>query len=218
MQLKADFHMHTKEDRFDRVRYSARELIDVAAKKDYELLAITNHDTFTYDKSLSEYAADRGILLISGVEKTIERKHVLILNGDAAVERIETFSDLKAAKQDGIFTIAPHPFFRLGVCLGDHLLKHIELFDGIEHNAFYSKKVNFNVKAVEVANQFNLPVIGNSDTHILKQFGLCYSLIEAEKNVESVLDALRNHKVQVVSGPVPILRLVSLGAQMRFRT
>ena len=82
MELKADFHMHTKDDPQDYkfVRHSAEELIDHAASLKFQVLSITNHDKITYSPYLREYAAHRGILLLPGAEATIEGKHVLIIN------------------------------------------------------------------------------------------------------------------------------------------
>ena len=78
--LKADFHIHSNEDKRDLIAYSAREFIDAAAEKKFDVLALTNHDIFTYSQELSDYAAEKGILLIPGIESTIEGKHVVILN------------------------------------------------------------------------------------------------------------------------------------------
>ena len=62
-KLKADLHLHTKEDPQDSVKYSGRELIDQAYLKGFDVLAITNHDQVTYDNYLVEYAKEREILL-----------------------------------------------------------------------------------------------------------------------------------------------------------
>ena len=78
--LKADLHLHTAEDPLDRVRYTAKELISKAADEHFDVISITNHHKMTFNHDLLSYARERGILLIPGVEMTIQRRHVLVLN------------------------------------------------------------------------------------------------------------------------------------------
>ena len=144
LNIKSDFHLHTRDDREDRIGHSEKELIDHAAANGFSALAITNHNTFTFNNDLRSYAEDSGILLIPGVEKTVEGKHVLILNASPATEKITTFEDLRKAKEDDVFLIAPHPFFKHHNCLEKKLYKHIELFDALEFCFFYSKWFNLN--------------------------------------------------------------------------
>jgi predicted metal-dependent phosphoesterase TrpH len=208
MILKADFHLHTSDDPRDSVPHTSTELIDRAAELGFDVLAITNHDSITYSRELSEYAADRGILLIPGVEKTVRHYHVLILNAERSVLNIRTFEDLRAAKRDGCFIIAPHPFFRARNCLGRKLLKHIDLFDGIEYTFLYSRWLNLNRPAARVAEKYGLPLIGNSDSHVLTYFGRCHSLIEAEsRDINSILTALRQRRVDIVAEPFGLLEM-----------
>ena len=65
--LKADLHIHTKEDPHDNIGYSAKQLIDHAAKLNFDVISITNHDTSSYTEELAEYAKLKGILLIPGI-------------------------------------------------------------------------------------------------------------------------------------------------------
>src|SRR5262249_31661572 len=92
MELRADLHLHTRE-RESFIAYDARDLIDRAARSGFQVLSITNHDTVTFSAGLRGYAQERGILLIPGIEATIEGKHVLLYNIDVPPERIRTFAD-----------------------------------------------------------------------------------------------------------------------------
>ena len=207
--LKADFHIHSNEDRRDLIAYSAKEFIDAAAKKKFDVLALTNHDVFTYSRKLSAYAAKKGILLIPGIESTIEGKHVVILNPKRDVESVRTFEDLRKyrKKHPEIFVIAPHPYYphvKKYSLLSD-LLKNIDLFDGIEYCHYYTRIFNrFNFMACKVAAVHGKPIVGTSDSHHLFQIDKTYSLIEAEKNVGSVISALRNNRIKIVSIPLSI--------------
>jgi len=101
--LKTELHAHTSADPHDYIPYSTTEFIDRAASLEYNALAITLHDRWFDARSVAEYARTRGITLISGVEKTIERKHVLLLNFDAAAEKVDSFDRLAEAAGDDVF-------------------------------------------------------------------------------------------------------------------
>ena len=217
LEIKTDFHLHTRDDRFDAIKHSAKELIDAASGKGFKALAITNHDTYTFNQELRHYAADKGILLIPGIEKTIQRKHVLLLNATPAAEKIKSFSDLYRAKRDGLFIIAPHPFYKMHTCLDDKLLQNIELFDAIEFSYFYSKWFDLNRKAVKVAKKYNLPLVGNSDCHIIDHFGICSSKVLADRlDTESIFDSIKKHKIKVVSKPSHLYDLGRIIVKMEF--
>src|SRR5688572_21134274 len=115
--LKLDLHTHTADDPVDHIPHSSRQLIDRAAELGYDGLAITLHDRRLDPAALAPYAAERGILLIPGIERTIEGRHVLLLNFSGAAEDVRSFADLARlkAKERGL-VIAPHPFFPTGSC------------------------------------------------------------------------------------------------------
>ena len=78
--LKVDLHIHTSDDPIDRIPYSTFELIDRAAALGYDALAITLHDVQLDVTPFNASAAARGIVLIPGIERTVEGRHVLLLN------------------------------------------------------------------------------------------------------------------------------------------
>jgi predicted metal-dependent phosphoesterase TrpH len=199
--LKADLHLHTAEDPLDRIRYTAKEIISKAADEGFEVLSITNHQIVTFSSELFFYAQERGILLIPGVEVTIRRRHVLLLNPPPG-KTCSDFSHLSKLRRPETLIVAPHPYFPGTYSLNGHLLKHRNLFDALEYCHFYSPRINFNQKAIEVAQSHGFPLIGNSDTHFLSQFGTTYSLIYAEKNIESIFAAIRGKRVAVVTRPL----------------
>ncbi len=135
--LKADFHIHTSEDREDLVTYSATELIDMAADLGYSVLSITNHNLNIWTRWLSDYARERGIVLIPGMEATIEGRHVLLYNFDFANISINRLRDLYALKDRNNMIIAPHPCYPSSVALRNLFRKHIRLFDAVELSHFW---------------------------------------------------------------------------------
>lgn len=207
--LKADFHIHTGEDPLDRVPYSAQELIRRAAEDGFEVLAITNHHCRTFNQELFSLARDLGILLIPGMETTIQNRHVLILNppGDRLYS---DFSSLSALNRPDSLVVAPHPYFPGLHSLNGYLKDNLEFFHALEYCHFYSPQINFNQRVLELARSSGLPLLGNSDSHFLEQLGTTFSLIYAQKDMESVFSAIRQGKVEVVSRPLSSFQMGSI--------
>ena len=207
--LKTDLHLHTAEDPLDRVRYTAKELISKAAKEKFDVISITNHHQMTFNQDLSSYAQEKGILLIPGVEMTIQRRHVLVLNPPPH-KVCSDFLSLSKLRRPETLIVAPHPYFPGSYSLNGHLLKHLNLFDALEYCHFYSSMINFNQRALEVCQSHGFPLLGNSDAHFLSQMGTTYSLIYAEKNLESIFAAIRGNRVEVVTRPLKHLEMGSI--------
>lgn len=207
--LKADFHIHTREDPHDFIRYTARELIAEAARQGFDVLALTCHNKRIHTEELRKAAEDHGILLIPGVEAAVEGRHTLLLDMPYSRLRVRTFEHVRALKRDGGLVIAPHPFFPAPKCLGAKLRENVDLFDAIEFSHFYTEAIDFNRKAVAYAQRMDIPLVGTSDCHRLWQLGTTYTLLEAEsRTVPGVFDAVRAGRVRVVTAPlVPFARL-----------
>ena len=201
--LKADFHTHTAEDPEDRVGHSAEMLIDAAAQESIDVLAISNHNSLLYNDYLAEYAKRRGLLLIPAVEKTIEGKHMLILNPAQGHLAASTFEDLRNAGKDGAAFIAPHPFFPMACALKGRLLENVDLFDAIESHSFYWYGLNFNGRARRFAKRHGLPIVGGSDTHLLPYCTSSHTLIDSEATVDAVVAAIRSGRVELRTRPRP---------------
>jgi len=198
--LKADLHIHTSEDPYDPIKYSARELIDYAKILGLDVISITLHNKLLYYKKLSDYAKERGIVLIPGVEINIEGADVLIYNAKPGdIKNIKKISDLKKLKRKNVLIAAPHPYY-VYHSLGKRLEQNIFLFDAIEYCHFYPKWLNVqNKKAARIAHKYGKPLIGNSDAHHLWRMNTTYTLIDSKKDISSIMHAIKNKNVKVVS-------------------
>lgn len=203
--LKVDFHTHTGEDPEDRdIAYSARELLDAAASYQFQAITIANHNALFYTDEVREHAARRGIVLIPGIEATVEGKHVLIVNytGGRWPPSLK-LGDLRAQVGDQALVVAPHPFYPRAYCLHDQLERHIDQFDAIEYAHLHFRFFNPNRRAVALAHRYHLPLIGTSDAHSLRQLNSTYSEVDAETvTIPDIIQAVRAHKVRVVTRPL----------------
>ena len=204
--LKVDFHTHTADDPVDRIPYSSYHLIDRAATLGFDALAITLHDRQLDTAHLASYAAERGIVLIPGIERTIEGKHVLLLNFSPAAEDVQSFEALSRLRErERGLVVAPHPFFPASSCLGTLLERHAALFDAVEWNAMFTRAINFNARAARWARALGKPMVGNGDVHRLWQLGTCYSRVDAAADPTAICEAVRAGRVEVVAEPLSTL-------------
>jgi len=214
--LKVELHTHTADDPRDLIPHSTSDLIDRASALGYDALAITLHDRQLDLAPWRRQAASRGIVLIPGVERTIERRHVLLLNFPAAAERVESFDELRALKQEfGGLVIAPHPFYPGPTCLGRMVDRHPDLFDAVEFTWFYTPRTgHFNDRAIAWARAHGRPVVANADVHRLSQLGTTYTLVDAAPTPESICAAVRAGAVSLVTEPIGAAEAASYFASL----
>jgi predicted metal-dependent phosphoesterase TrpH len=201
--LKVELHAHTAEDPIDDIPHSSHDLIDRAAILGYGALAITLHERQLDLKRLTLYAAERGMTLIPGVERTIGGRHVLLLNFSRAAETVRSFDDLRRLRtRERGLVVAPHPFFPTGSCLRGDLERHADLFDAVERNAMFVRGLDFNARAEAWARRHGKPIVGNCDVHRLAQLGTTYSLVDAGPDAGAICDAIRAGRVSVETRPL----------------
>jgi predicted metal-dependent phosphoesterase TrpH len=209
--LKVELHTHTSDDPQDRIAHSTFALIDRASALKYDALAITLHDRQLDLAPFVSYAAERGITLIPGVERTIEGRHVLLLNFPGGADTVRSFDDVARLKRRSPgLVVAPHPFFPSRSCLLGRMNRHAALFDAVEYNAMFTASLNFNVLAERWARRHGVPMVGNGDVHMLEQLGTTYSMVDAERDPASICAAIAAGRVRVVSQPLSWLTTVGL--------
>ncbi len=216
MSLKCQLHTHCHGDLVDNINYSAKKLINEAAKLNYDVLSITCHRKLLFNKDLQNYAKKKGILLIPGIEFEIDNKHILGLNVDKKITKVDTFIKLSKyrASHPDCLIVAPHPFFPTRNCLKNKLIKNIQLFDAIEISWAYTKTKNYNKKAVKFAKYFNKPLVTTSDCHILNYLDAGYIYLDSKKNPKSIIKAIKNNKIKIYTKPTGYFKIARFFTQM----
>ena len=207
--LKVELHAHTAHDRADRIRHSTRDLVEHAMSLGYHALALTLHDIQRDNDADAAWARDRGFVLISGVERTIQGAHVLLINFPAdlalGVRRFADVPGLKAAWPQGL-VVVPHAFFPVGSAMRHRLDRHASWVDAIEVNSLYTRQLDFNRRAVAWARAHGKPLVGNTDLHHPQQMGTTFTLVDAAPDPDAICDAIRRGRVEVRTTPLPPLR------------
>jgi predicted metal-dependent phosphoesterase TrpH len=199
------------------VTHSTRELVEHAMALGYHALAVTLHDTQHDSTRDAAWARERGFVLLPGIERTVQGKHVLLINfpppATAAVRRFDDIPRLKAAHPRGL-VVVPHAFYPIGSAMGVRLDAHGAWVDAVEINAMYTRYVNFNGRAIEWARAHHKPLVGNTDLHLLAQMGTTYTLVDAPPDPDAICEAIRQGRTEVRTTPLPALKAARLFPQM----
>ena len=203
--LKVELHAHSSLDPHDGIPHSTRALIDRAADLGYQALSVTCHNRYFDPAQDVDYARRRGVILLAGVERTIRRAHLLLINFPGECQRVNSFEDamaLKAAFPRGL-VIAPHPLYPTPSAIGLATLdRYHDLFDAVEVNALYTRQVNFNTRAIAWARAHRKPLVGNSDVHALAQLGTTYTLVDAAPDPDAICRAIREGRIELRTRPL----------------
>lgn len=178
--MKIDMHIHTK--------YSAdcklniEDIIKIARKRELNGIAITDHNTtkgaFKAKKLANKF---NGFQIIPGEEITTDKGEVIGYFLNKEIKRGSLFEVIEEIKNQGGLISIPHPFDNLrknsinNKSILDEIKKDI---DFIEINArcfsFYNKT------AKDFADKNNIPLIGGSDAHFLREVGRAFTKFEGD--------------------------------------
>jgi len=202
--IKVELHAHTSDDPGDRIPHSTEALIHHAAAAGYGAMAVTLHNRWFDPTRWQAEAARAGVLLLSGIERTIEGKHVLIIHVSRAAEDVASFDDVRALRraEPNALVVAPHPFYPIPSALGGRLDDIADLVDALEINAMYTRWLDYNRKARAWAARHGKVLVGNTDLHRLDQLGATWTEVDAPADADAICAAIRAGRVQVTSRPL----------------
>jgi predicted metal-dependent phosphoesterase TrpH len=201
---RVELHSHCQGDPVDsHLSHTVYELIDHAKEVGLDAIAVTWHRKICADAAAFEYARQKGVLLIAGMEADVERKHVVVLNvvdGDLSGE--PTWAQVRAlrARKPEVLILAPHPFYPHPTCIGRTMDEHVECIDAVEwcaiHVNWLPGRVNPNLRAARWAQQHGKTLIACSDAHTLRAIGTNASTVEArELSIASIFEGIHAGRV-----------------------
>ena len=190
-----DSHIHSEYSPDSSSRID--DILEVANKRNIDIIAISDHNTVDGTSEVMAKTRNTDILAIPSIEVSSTLGHILGFGCEENIPRdlspqetIDRIHDL------GGLAIIPHPycFYRHG------LLCKIE-YKELKIDAIETKNARFivgycNGKAKNLSNKENIPELGASDAHYWKFVGDCYSLIDAEKDIDSVLKSIKKGKTK----------------------
>lgn len=193
--FKMDSHIHSE--------YSADssskidDILRVAGRENIDIIAICDHNTSDALREVRAKTKNTDILAIPSIEISSSLGHILGFGCEESIPQGLTPQDTIDRIHDlGGLAIVPHPycFYRHG------LLCKID-YNELKIDAIETKNARFiigycNNKAKNLAKREHIPTLGASDAHYWEFVGDCYSLIDCEQDIDSVLKTIKKGKVE----------------------
>ena len=193
--LKMDSHIHSEYSPDSQSRID--DILKVAKRENIDIIAISDHNTVDGTSEVVKKTKTTDILAIPSIEISSTHGHIIGFGCEENIPRDLSPQDTIDRIHDlGGLAIIPHPycFYRHGLlCKSDY--KDLKI-DAIEiKNARFI--VGYcNNKAKKLSKKEQIPGLGASDAHYWEFVGDCFSLIDCEKDIDSVLKAISKGKVE----------------------
>jgi predicted metal-dependent phosphoesterase TrpH len=199
--LSADLHIHTicSGDGESQVA----DVLHAAYEAGLDVIAITDHDSTEGCDIAAKIPGS--VLVIPGVEVTTLQGHLLVLGASGPVPKgMDVLETIALARSLGGVTIVPHPFHRYRHGVGLKAVRALEAADAIE--VFNSRYIlgGANRRALRYAKKLGKPMVAGSDAHHCRYVGYGRTMIDADRTVESVLDAIRMGKTWPAGRRTPV--------------
>jgi hypothetical protein len=194
--LKIDLHVHTCYS-YDAVT-TLEEVITYSKKKRLDGVAITDHDTLVGALKLAQKSK---LLVIPGIEIKALGGHVLALNVTKLVpSKLDLSETVQRIHEAGGLAVAAHPAFVYKSTLG----KQLTSYDAVE--VINSGTVPFSFSTYlsrKLAIRLNLPQTAGSDSHYALEIGYAYTVVEADPDVDEIVQAIKRGATLPLGKPIP---------------
>ncbi len=193
--LKMDSHIHSEYSPDSSSKID--DILKIARTRNIDVIAISDHNTVDGTSEVLQKTRNADILAIPSIEISSTQGHILGFGGEEMVPQGLSPSDTIDRIHDlGGLAIVPHPY-----CFYRHGLLHKTDYKDLKIDAIETKNARFivgycNRKANNLSKKENIPSLGASDAHYYKFVGDCYSLVKAEKDIDSILKAILKGKIE----------------------
>jgi predicted metal-dependent phosphoesterase TrpH len=203
--LKAELHCHNlysnHQNSSVRLPFDCgiriEDQLNAALLKGIEVLFVTNHNTLDGYRQILEYKNDHSkfdsIKIYPAEEITIDNQgHVLAYGLHKVIRPGMTLEDtLDEIRKQGAISCAAHPF-----AVTNGIREKAGMCDMME--SFNSNNVDrfSNIIAERFAKEHNMRSIAGSDSHVVSTMAKCVNVMEAENNLDSIMQTMQNGKLE----------------------
>jgi len=199
--LRCDLHIHSNYSHDG--ESSVEEILHIAEERGLDAIAIADHDTVEGNRYAQ--TLDSPVLIIPAVEVSTKQGHLLVLGSSEPFDADEDiYQTIAEAHSRGAITILPHPFhlWRHGAGISDPTT--VAAVDAVETYNSRHLVGRANSKAKRYAAKYHKPCVAGSDAHVATYVGYGVTLIDAEKNVDAILRAIREGKTTPTGQMTPL--------------
>lgn len=188
--LKMDSHIHSEYSTDSSSKID--DILKVAKKEKLDVIAISDHNTVDGTSEVLRKTRNTDILAIPSIEISSTQGHILGFGCEENIPRDLTPEDTIDRIHDlGGLAIIPHPY-----CFYRHGLLHNTDYKNLKIDAIETKNARFivgycNWKAKKLSKNEQISELGASDAHYYKFVGDCYSMVDSEQDIDSILKAIK---------------------------
>ena len=174
------------------------DIIKKSIEDKIDIIAISDHNTVEGSKVAVEKTKNtENLLVIPSIEISSSKGHILGFGCEEVIPRdLEPEETIDMIHDQGGLAILPHAFcfYRDGLLCKSNP-------DELNFDAIETRNARFivgwcNFKAKKLADKKNIPSLGASDSHYIDFLGDCYSLIDCELDIDSVLKSIKKGQVE----------------------
>ena len=193
--LKMDSHIHSEYSPDSSSKID--DILGTAKKRNIDVIAISDHNTVDGTSEVLKKTRNTDRLAIPSIEISSTHGHILGFGCEENIPRDLSPQDTIDRIHDlGGLAIIPHPF-----CFYRHGLLCKSDYRDLKIDAIETKNARFvvgycNNKAKKLSKNEQIPSLGASDAHYWKFVGDCYSMVEAEKDIDSIFKAIKKGRVE----------------------
>jgi predicted metal-dependent phosphoesterase TrpH len=202
LKLKIDLHVHTIFSADSSI--TPKQLVHYARKRGLDGVAVTDHDRL--DSAL-KICRETDFLILPGMEISSADGHIVALNVQEKIPKgLGSEETVERIHQAAGLAVACHPIAFLKGSLGNHATSDFDAIEVINSSSLpfrYSQR-----RAEELASRLGIARVAGTDAHFALEIGCAYTRIDAEPNVEDIVNAIRNSRCEPCGGAIPLpLRL-----------
>lgn len=190
--MKFDMHCHTKEGSLD-ARVPIQEYIEILKQKGFDGMLVTDHDSYRgyYHWLKHQDTMPKDFVVLKGIEyDTRDAGHFLVILPDGVKERllavrgmrVEILSKLVHHYGGVLGPAHPYGMRSASAMFFRKLRKHPEMmrrFDFLE--GFNTcELISSNIKARQLAKEYDLPCVGGSDSHKAMYVGTAFTVFDRD--------------------------------------
>jgi len=185
--LKIDFHVHTCYSRDSSI--TLKEVVAYSKKRGLDGVAITDHNTVKGALKLKTH----DIIVVPGIEVSTLNGHLLGINVTTPIPaKLSIEETIQRIHDAGGIAVAPHPtaFYKSPPS------RSVSSYDAVE--VMNASSVPFSVLTYfdkRFADSLGLPQTGGSDSHYAPEIGSAYTVVEADPDVDEIVDAIKRGAV-----------------------
>jgi predicted metal-dependent phosphoesterase TrpH len=198
LQLKIDLHVHSCYSNDSII--TPEELVFYAKKHGLDAVAVTDHDKI--DGAL-KIAREKDFLIIPGIEISSLNGHIIGLNVHEVIPpKLGVDETVDKIHEAGGIAVACHPITFFKGSLGNHTNSRFDAVEVINASAF---PFHYSVdRGKKLASQLGKAQTAGSDAHYGPEIGCAYTLVEAELELEEVIEALTKGLCKPFGSAIPL--------------